>query len=139
MNNKNSDFASQAKSSHSQSQVGSFGKTLAQVCRQLELDYFSANDKQLAKEIGLIIAEMYVSPPRMGIRTNRGILPAWQVKEVYQLLTHDHIAYVIEHFRAVPYRINSIRSYLRTALYNSVFELEAGTVNAVRADMPPLK
>jgi hypothetical protein len=56
------------------------------------------------------------------------------IKQVYWQLNDEHIRYVIHQFQSQRGRIKKKTAYLRAMLYNSLHELEAHFVNAVRAD-----
>lgn len=134
MNDNNFGFAD-AKSCQSQSQVGSFKETLQSVHHQIDSDFFCERDKPLVEGICLNIADIYLLPPKSEVQIGGAKIPAWQVKEIYKLLTHDHVDTVIKKYQQIAYRITHVKTYLRTALYNSVFELEAGIENAIHVDL----
>jgi len=48
---------------------------------------------------------------------------------VFSLLTAEHLQYVIEHFNSLTYHVTHKKSYLRTALYYSIFELASAAAN----------
>ncbi len=61
--------------------------------------------------------------------------PVALVQEIFAQLTFDHVEMVAENFGRVRGRIMSTKAYMRTALYNSMFELEAHYTNLVQHDM----
>lgn len=96
---------------------------------QIELDTFSPTDKYFAKEIALIIAEVMLLPETASIRIDGNGLPAGMVQEVYAMLEREHVEGVISAYRRAKYEIRHRKTYLRTALYNSVFETESRIEN----------
>ena len=100
-----------------------------------EVDTFPPEDRGLAETIADIVAEMTMIPSGATVSIEGIAMPSDAVMDVYSELTREHVALVIENFRHVTYRIRHIKSYLRTALYNSVFELDARIENDVAADL----
>ncbi len=123
---------SSAKESESGQVKSSFHETLEEVREQIDVNSFQGADIIQADEIAMIIAEVYVLPKDMPVRIGGNDLTARMVADVYQELTSDHVKEVIDRYRVILYDINHIKTYLRTALYNSVFELSARYVNDMR-------
>ena len=96
---------------------------------QIELDTFSLSDKSFAKEIALIIAEVMRLPESAEIRIEGNRFPAKMVQEVYSMLERENVQAVITAYRKAKYVIQHKKTYLRTALYNSVFETESRIEN----------
>ena len=96
---------------------------------QIELDTFSPSDIDFAKEIALIIAEVMRLPETASIRIDGNGIPAGMVQEVYAMLEREHVESVILAYRRAKYEIRRRKTYLRTALYNSVFETESRIEN----------
>lgn len=138
MTQTNAIFSSEQKSGRSQSQVpsGSFYEVLQAVRDQINIECFFREDWDQVNELFLIIAEMYKLPPLAEVQINGQKLPASLVQEVYLLLTEDHIRRVIQNFEAATYTVKFKKTYIRTALYNVVFEYESGNVNDFRTDFP---
>ena len=111
----------------------SFYAILADVMEQVEYSCFDEGDKQIAKELCLVIAEVFSLPDAGVIRICGVEQSAGTVKEVFAVLGHEHLISVAEKFRALPYRVRNIKAYLRAALYNSAFELTAGEENEISA------
>ena len=125
--------------SHSQSQVGySFREVLAYVRDQIEIECYTEQDKPQAKEIALIIAEVYKLPAACEIQIAGNKLPAEMVQEIFARLSNDNVTEVIRHYKEARYEIKHTKTYIRTALYNSVFEFESRLDNEVRSDFPYL-
>ncbi len=83
----------------------------------------------LIDEICLIIAEVLVRSPESIMRIRGTEIETRIVQEVYGRLTYDHIELVYSNFRQQTHIIRKKSAYLQTALYNSVFELEAHCTN----------
>lgn len=103
---------------------------------QIEIEAFSERDDPLARVLAGIIAEVYILPPVCTVRIEGEALPVETVREVYAGITHEHVEGVIARFRAADYRIRHIKSYLRTALYNSVFEFDFDCENVASIAAP---
>ncbi len=133
MNNQyNFSHSDKSQSSH----VGSFLSVLGEVRAQVEADYISPALHSGADELCLIIAEVYRLPRDTEIKIDGMKLSAGDVQEIYSLLTCEHIKLVLENFSRICYEVRFKKTYLRTALYNSVFELEAHWKNQVNTDNP---
>ena len=105
----------------------------AKVQKQIDYDSFLPEDRQLAREIALIISEIYRLPESADVRIGGITLSAGMVAEAYEQLGYGNVDIVIASFRKISYPVRNIKTYLRTALYNSVFELEARLENSVRS------
>ena len=105
----------------------------AEVQKQIDYDSFLPEDRPLAREIALIISEIYRLPENADVRIGGITLSAGMVAEAYEQLGYSNIDIVIASFKKITYPVRSIKTYLRTALYNSVFELEARLENSVRS------
>lgn len=103
---------------------------------QIEMECFMDSEIDRAEEIALIIAEVAMLPESATVRIAGNDLPTGTVAEIYALLTHEHVARVMENYAKAAYEIKHTKTYLRTALYNSVFELTSRIENRVNADMP---
>lgn len=124
--------------SHSQSQVmsGSFFESLQTAREQINIECFVENDRAQANEIIMMIAEMYCLPPQADVQIGGQKLSASMVQEVYLLLTEDHVRDVIINYEKAAYTIKFKKTYIRTALYNEVFEHESRCVNDFREAFP---
>lgn len=96
---------------------------------RIELDTFSPYDKSFAREIALIIAEVMRLPETAEIRIEGNRLPARMVQEVLAMVEREHVETVMDAYRRAKYEIRHKKTYLRTALYNSVFETESRIEN----------
>jgi hypothetical protein len=111
----------------------SFTEVLDKVKVQIDIDCFADRDAQFADEISYIIAEVMKLDPECDIRIEGAARTAGMVQEVYSKIEHEHVQQVIDTFRAITHEIKNKKAYLRTALYNSVFELEASGINLYKS------
>ena len=68
------------------------------------------------------------------IRIGREVLPVKAVKQRYEQLESEHIRYVVDSLRQTTTKINNIRAYLLTALYNAPVTIGPYYSAAVRHD-----
>ena len=87
----------------------------------------------LYKDLCFIIAEVLVLGRDVPIKINGALLPARLVQDVYSQLNNGHIRIVFDNFHNVSQRVHNKKAYLRTALYNVVFEIESHFVNSLVA------
>ena len=113
--------------------VGSFTDALRWVKERVSFDAFRREDKSQALELCFIIAEAERLPDGTPMQIGGDKLPAELVREIYGLLQYEHLEMVIENFKKEQRELRYKKSYLRTALYNSVFELESHYINQVNA------
>jgi len=116
------------------SQVGTFKNIYNRICDQISLDLFSPTYIHQAQEICMIITEIMLLPDDTEIQIAGKKMNISLVRNVYSFLEYDHVAMVIDNFRQIRYKINHKKTYLRTALYNSVFELAAAICNDVNTE-----
>lgn len=114
----------------------SFSAMLEVVKQQVEFECFDSTVIEQAEEIAMMIAEVYKLPGNVNIRIAGNDLPAELVAEVYEKIGHEHILHVIGNYGKATYEIKHTKTYLRTALYNAVFELTGRIDNEVYTDMP---
>ena len=126
------------KSHQNHNHIGRFGTALAAVREQIDISVMPPLDRAQAEEIALIIAEVMCLSPEAEISIGREKHPASFVCEIYGRIDSDRVRAVIRRYREATYKITHPKSYLRTALYNSVFDLEAKTENEVNIAMPHL-
>ncbi len=124
------------KSSSRESESGqvksSFHETLEEVREQIDINSFDSMEYIKAGEIAMIITEVYVLPKDAPVRIGGIDLEAGMVADVYHEISSNHVEEVLNRYKAIPYDINHVKTYLRTALYNSAFELSARYVNDMR-------
>ena len=113
-------------------------KVLEQVMMQVEYNGFT--DIRLNridpfyKELCLIIAEVFVIDQDSVIKINGSNCHVRLAQEVYSQIRHDHVRLVFNNFNNVSHRIINKKAYLRTALYNAVFENESQYINDMSCD-----
>lgn len=130
-------------SGESQSQVKSgrvsprlsFKEAIEKVRGQIDIACFGPTEKEFANEIIMIIAEIFMLRDDSEVKIGGEQLDAYIVKQVLEQVREDHVQLVIENFNKVEYIVNFKKTYIRTALYNAVFEIEAHYMNLVRHDL----
>ncbi len=95
----------------------------------LDPECFGNDEKPFYEDCKKIIAEMFMINPDRDIPIAGENLKNRQVREVYLKLTPEHIRLVHDNFAKVKYAVRYKKAYLRTALYNSFFELELSSIN----------
>lgn len=111
----------------------SFDEVLEQVKEQIAIDCVPFEQILQAEELAAIIAEVLRLRPEDKLRVDGVMHPAADVQAVYAKLENEHIMHVIETYNEIPYPIRSPKMYLRTALYNAVFELNNAGANIFAA------
>ena len=111
----------------------SFDEVLEQVKEQIAIDCVPFEQILQAEELAAIIAEVLRLRPEDKQRVDGVMHPAADVQAVYKKLENEHIMHVIETYNEIPYPIRSLKMYLRTALYNAVFELNNAGANLYAA------
>lgn len=112
-----------------------FSQLIEAVGEQIEIERFDRSHRAQATEICFIVAEVMRLPPETVMQIGGMKLPAEMVREIYAMLSHEHVALVMEKYRKVRYEIKAKKTYLRTALYNAVFELDSHYINLVESEM----
>ncbi len=115
----------------------SFREEIQSTAEQVELSAFRCPDRALAYELCAIIAEVRLMRPSFSVKIGGEVLEVGLVQEVFEELTHDHLIMVIDNFKGFEYPIRNKKAYLRTALYNAVFELDAEGWNRAGCDNSP--
>lgn len=121
--------------------------TLEDVKAQVEFHCFERTGKTpegktwshtdpIFEEICLIVAEVYVMDPDSMIRISGADLTVGIVQEVYAKLGNEHIEGVVFNFQRITTQVYNKKAYLRTALYNAVFEMNIGVTNDIAQTMP---
>lgn len=118
----------------SQSARLSFREAYRRAAAQTEMHACTDSRKGMMIELCYIMAEVYMTDAKSKIAVGGEALDAYLVKEVFEELRYPHLEMVTDNFEGETKYIKNKRAYLRTALYNSVFELEAHYTNLVRAD-----
>ena len=105
--------------------VLSFREAMKSAEQQIEMHCFLENDKVYARDICRVIAEVYMMPDGASVKIQGEMLPACTVREIFRELSNDHVCYAIEEIREYKGRIISMKSFLRTLLYNAVLSMES--------------
>lgn len=116
----------------------SFREAICRAERQVERDAIlqdRAADQGLLREVCMIMAEVYMMDSDKPIRISGEWLDGYVVQQIFSELTRDHVVMVIEEFCRLCCDVRNKKMYLRTALYNSVFSIEAHYRNRVRYDL----
>lgn len=113
----------------------SFREAFRRAAKQVELHCSEPYEVDRLRELCYIIAEVYILDPYSRIEIANETFDAYLVQEIFGELTHEHLRLVLSSFRVQTKLIKKKRAYLRTALYNSVFELEAHYTNLVTHDL----
>lgn len=114
----------------------SFREAFRRAADQVGLrEYAEDGEEEYLRELCYIIAEVYLMDPNGAVRIGKEELGAYLVQEVFAELTVDHLRLVWTSFCEQTVLIRNKRAYLRTALYNSVFEFSASYANKVSHDM----
>ncbi len=112
---------------------GGFISTLQSVKEQINFKYlvreFEKDEIKQIIEFCNIMADVLTLPPKALIVIGKEQRYAANVQEVYKLLDERHIETVLENFNNIAYKIKNPKTYLRTALYNSFFEIENKSAN----------
>ncbi len=114
-----------------------FREAMSQAAKQINLDGFlqrgddgwvQGPDYQMARTLCMVMAEIYMAAPRYVFYVGGIAMTAEQAQAVYAELTSEHVETVIRKIRQSKGKtVKYQRPYLRTMLYNMVFEYEAQT------------
>lgn len=116
----------------------SFREAISRAERQVEYKAMVLDgmvSPELAHEICAVIAEVYMFSPDRQIRISGEWLDGYMVQEIFGELTREHAEMVMTEFCRLVIDVRNKKAYLRTALYNSVFTLEAHYTNRVNHDL----
>lgn len=102
----------------------SFMRVLEEVREQIDWHLFARSGiyKPLAEEVAKIITEVYLLKDDYHIQIDGESMEAGLVKEVYRQLTGAHVCGVLNKYRQLTTMVKRPRPFLRTCLYNVVFE-----------------
>ncbi len=114
---------------------GSFKERLKSVEARVGWSALPFPKRAQGRELCMIIAEVEMLPAGSLVRIEGNDLPCEYVAEVYSLLQHEHIEFVLDMLKETNHRIMTAKTYARTALYNAAFSLEIAIGNMVRSDM----
>ena len=91
--------------------------------------------RPLAEEVAKIITEVYLLPDDSRIQIDGEWVDTGFVREIYRQITGDHVCRVIDNYRRARTVIKRPRQYLRTCLYNSVFEAALAEENEANVEL----
>lgn len=100
---------------------------------QIEMESFPVDMLVQATEVAGIIAQVYTLPANGVIKVAGYLRKVEDVQAVFRKLTNEHVVYVIEEFNEIPYRVRYKTAYIRSALFNAVFELTSAENNRYAA------
>ena len=114
-------------------QSGGFISNLKRVREQINFQYlvrdYELDEMKQINEFCSIIADVLTLPTKALIVIDGEQRYVATVQEVYKQLDERHIETVLENFNNIAYKIKNPKTYIRTALYNSYFELENKSAN----------
>lgn len=105
-----------------------------EIAHQIELPRLNC-DQRLALEICKTVAEVLILSPEREMKIGDDILPVGLVQDVYRSLTAENVELVIESFKNVRTEVRNIKAYMRTALYNSAFEIGFHYLNQFECEL----
>ena len=82
-------------------------------------DTFNHEDVSQVREIAQLMTDVLNTPDGKYLRIAKDFVPAEQVKERFLSINQFHVGYVIECMKQSKTKINNIKNYLLTALYNA--------------------
>lgn len=112
----------------------SFQAVLEDVKRQVAYDRFEDKCGQI-EGICKIIAEVLKLNPEGEMKMGEEHIPVSMVQEIFREIQFEHVKFVLAKYESVTKLIHNKKAYIRTALYNSYFELEAHYTNLVNHDL----
>lgn len=139
-NNKKENFSfgnesqRQVSSRHVSSRL-SFRQAIEKAKEQINIECFNLSDRAMVQEIISNIAEVYMLYDSAPVKIAGDTLDGYIVKQVFEEIREEHVQLVIENYQRITYIVNYKKSYIRTALYNAVFEFEAHYTNLVNHDL----
>lgn len=139
-NNKkeNFSFGNESQRQVSSRQVSSrlsFRQAIEKAKEQINIECFNLPDRAMVQEIISNIAEVYMLYDSAPVKIAGDTLDGYIVKQVFEEIREEHVQLVIENYQRITYIVNYKKSYIRTALYNAVFEIEAHYTNLVNHDL----
>lgn len=116
----------------------SFREAISRAERQVRRDdilHDGTVRAELLRELCMIMAEVYMMDPDKPIRISGEWLDGHVVQQVFSEIEREHVEMVVSEFYRLTDEIRNKKAYLRTALYNSVFSIEAHYTNRVNHDL----
>ena len=103
----------------------SFREAIEEAEAQIVPESFERSLRERVREVCRVIAEIYMLPDGARVKIEGEELPVEAVREVFAQLNDQHVRYSLERFDGYEGRIFAMKPFLRTLLYNSVFEMES--------------
>lgn len=116
----------------------SFREAISRAERQVEMEIIRQDreiEAGLGRELCMIMAEVYMMDSEKPIRISGEWMDGHVVQQVFAELRRDHVVMVADEFCRLTSDIRNKKAYLRTALYNSVFSIDAHYTNRVNHDL----
>lgn len=111
----------------------SFDEAYERTRVQIDMECFPFEMLVQATEVAGIIAQVYTLPANGVIKVAGYLRKVEDVQAVFRKLTNEHVVYVIEEFNEIPYRVRYKTAYIRSSLFNAVFELTSAENNRYAA------
>ena len=112
----------------------SFKEAIEEAEGQVYPESFEDSLRGRVREACRVIAEIYMLPDGAKVKIEGEELPVETVREVFTQLNDEHVRYSLERLDGYEGRIFAMKPFLRTLLYNSVFEMESHYINRFNAD-----
>lgn len=102
-----------------------FREAVTMAERQVDYNHLAnKTNAWMGSDVCKVMAEIYLMSPRALVRIGSEELEAELVQEVYREITQEHFEHVCEKLRRLAGFIRCPKPYIRTLLYNEVFEFE---------------
>lgn len=88
--------------------------------------------RPLVHDMCRAMAEVYMAPEAMGMRVNGELMAAGMIAEVFRELTEEHVLNLASRLYGGWGGVGHPKAYLRSALYNVVFEFESVILREAR-------
>ena len=120
--------------------VLSFGAAYSAMAEQVDLLGMLAVETSLTRcgqmrELVRIAADVYTRRYESQVVVDGDVVTYGYLQEIFKNLTYEHILYVLDRLDHYSQEIRFKKAFIRTTLYNSVFELFNGVNNEVVVDM----
>ncbi len=114
----------------------SFREAMSAAEEQVMLnEYFEPDDRPHAREVCRVMAEVYMMNPAATVKVCEEEREAGMVAEVFRELTPEDVQGVVDKIHAGALQnVRNPRAYMRTMLYNEVFEADIKAFESVRRE-----
>ena len=93
-----------------------------------------ASEWSVLHDMCRVMAEVYMAHPRMQMQIGGEVYDAGLVAEVYREMTPECARELAVRLTEVIGSIKHIKAYLRSAIYNAVFEFESSGMRAIKQE-----